>query len=55
MGQQTYFGAIQNLIPYATIVTVPTPPSHSATNHNNRRASGAGFGAGGVNGSRSRD
>jgi hypothetical protein len=55
MGQDTYFGAIHSLIPYATMVTVPTPPSQSATNHNSRRASGAGFFAGGINGIRSRD
>ncbi|MEA2823168.1 MAG: hypothetical protein QOJ86_5172 [Bradyrhizobium sp.] len=50
-----YRGAIQSLIPYATMATAPTPPSQSATNHSNRRASGAGFFSGGVNGSRSRD
>jgi hypothetical protein len=55
MGQGAYFGAIHSLIPYATMVTVPTPPSQSKTNHNSRRASGAGFCSGGVNGSRSWD
>jgi hypothetical protein len=50
-----YRGAIHSLIPYATVATVQTPPSQSATNHSSRRASGPGFCEGGVNGSRSRD
>jgi hypothetical protein len=48
-----YRGAIHSLIPYATVATVPTPPSQSAANHNRRCSSGAGFCAGGLNGSRS--
>jgi len=50
----SHFGAIHSFKPNDTIATVPTPPSHSAANHNRRRASVRAFCPCGVNDIRSR-